>query len=229
MTNSLENKIAAIRRRRLREWLDEHGVSNTELAKRLEVGRAYVSTLFTPSRHFGEKAARSIEAKLRLPAGYLDTEEQTLSTVLDWETPEELPEDMFALVPRVSVEMAAGNGLVAVEEEGMPPLAFKRSWLTRKNVTSKDNLRIVGVSGDSMSPYLEDGDVVMIDMGQTAVQDGEVYAIRYGHDLRIKRLIKRFDGGLVLRSDNPRFPEEVIAPADLEHVQVLGRMIWRAG
>lgn len=229
MTNSLENKIAATRRRRLREWLDESGISNTELAQKLGTGRAYVSTLFTPSRHFGEKAARSIEEKLRLPSMYLDSEEQKLSTVMDWEHPEELPEDMFALVPRVAVEMAAGNGLIAVEEEGMPPLAFKRSWLTRKAVTSKDNLRIVGVSGDSMSPYLEDGDVVMIDMGQTDVTDGEVYAIRYGHDLRIKRLIKRFDGGLVLRSDNPRFPEEVIAPADLEHVQVLGRMIWRAG
>jgi phage repressor protein C with HTH and peptisase S24 domain len=80
-----------------------------------------------------------------------------------------------------------------------------------------------------MEPYLLDGDVVLIDLGQKDVEDGDVYALAYGDELRIKRLSRRFDGGLIIRSDNPRFPEETVAANDLQHVRVLGRHIWRGG
>jgi phage repressor protein C with HTH and peptisase S24 domain len=80
-----------------------------------------------------------------------------------------------------------------------------------------------------MEPYLQDGDTVLIDLGQTALIDNEIYAIRYGDELRIKRLAKRFDGGIFVRSDNTIYPVETVGPGDLEHVNVIGRMLWRGG
>jgi phage repressor protein C with HTH and peptisase S24 domain len=209
--------------------MEQKHLNGTTLAKRLETSRAYVSGLFSQDRHFGEKAARNIEQKLFMPAGYLDKQVDRLTPIEVWESPSDLPDGVYALVPRIGIKLSAGQGVEALDENELPPLAFRESWLKRKNVTSKKNLRVLEVRGDSMEPYLLDGDVVLIDLGQKDVEDGDVYALAYGDELRIKRLSRRFDGGLIIRSDNPRFPEETVAANDLQHVRVLGRHIWRGG
>ena len=225
----MSNNLAEIRRSQLRKWMRERDMNNTDLANRLSVGRAYISLLFKPERHFGEKAARSIEQKLFMPKGYLDSDGSRMAPVSTWDKPEDLPEGVYALVPRIGVRLSAGEGIEAVSEDELPALAFRESWLRKKHVSCRKNLRVLEVRGSSMEPYLHEGDVVLIDMGQNTVIDGEVFALKYGVELRIKRLSKRFDGGLIIRSDNPRYPEEVVPPDSMEHIQVLGMMIWRAG
>lgn len=111
----------------------------------------------------------------------------------------------------------------------LPPLAFRQDWLRTKSISARSNLRIMSVSGDSMEDYLQDGDTVMIDMGQKSVTDGQVYAISYGNELRVKRLRKRFDGGLIIQSDNPHYAEETLTAKDASAVKVIGRVLWRAG
>jgi phage repressor protein C with HTH and peptisase S24 domain len=127
------------------------------------------------------------------------------------------------------VQLAAGAGQVPDAESKLPPLAFRKNWLNKKLVTSRKNLRIAGVTGDSMAPFIQDGDIVLIDVGQQDLQEMQVYAINYGGEVRIKRLARRFDGGLRIASDNPAYPEESLSPGEAEHVSILGRMLWRAG
>jgi phage repressor protein C with HTH and peptisase S24 domain len=220
-------KLADTRRRNLRSWMIEKGLNQTELAKKLEVGRAYVSLLH--KRHFGEKAARAIEKKLGLPPDFLDLSSDEPKVVEVWDKPSDLPPDVYALVPRLAVKLAAGNGFVPDNEPDLPPLAFRRDWLQAKQVTAKKNLRVVSVKGDSMSPYILDGDVVLIDTGQTTIKDNEVYAIVHGGELRIKRLMKTFDNGLRIRSDSAEFPEEILTPSQAESLLVAGLCLWRAG
>lgn len=229
MTES--NKLAEIRRFNLREYMSAKTISNTDLAAKLGVGRAYVSNLFNPERFFGEKAARSIEEKLYLPNMFLDMIGSSSEgrPIESWSEPEDLPEGAFALVPRVAVELSAGAGTVASETVNLPPLAFRSDWLQKKQVSTRSNLRITQVRGDSMSEYLQDGDSVLIDLGQTDIMDGEIYAIRYGDDLRIKRLSRKFNGGLIISSDNKRYSDESVDPGDLDGVQVIGRLLWRGG
>lgn len=82
MNTQLE--IANNRRRRLQAWIDEHNINRTNLAKRLNYGRAYISLLLmvrketdtTKAKHFGEKVARSIEAKLGMHIGHLDRDDR---------------------------------------------------------------------------------------------------------------------------------------------------------
>ena len=77
-----------------------------------------------------------------------------------------------------------------------------------------------------MEPTLPEGAKVTLDLSNTSIQDGRVYGIRYGDELRIKRLYKRFDGGLIIRSDNSaKSPDEVLSPDQLEHVSVIGRYV----
>jgi len=218
-----------IRRRRLAEWLSEKQMSRTELASKLGVGRAYVSLLFNPGRSFGAVAARSIEKSLFMPMYYLDSTSDKPQAVEDWDMPSDLPDEVYALVPQVEVSLSAGNGVAAGEEQEIPPLAFRRDLLQQKIVTSRKNLRVVNIRGDSMQPYLMNGDLVLIDMGQHEIKESECYAIRYGDELRVKRLLKRFDGGLKIRSDNPSYVDEDLSSADAENISILGRVLWRGG
>jgi phage repressor protein C with HTH and peptisase S24 domain len=135
----------------------------------------------------------------------------------------------YVLVPRVRVEIAAGEGrVVDVEDEGHP-LPFEANFIRRIGGSVR-SLRLLKVRGNSMAPYINDGDTVMIDITARELVDGEVYAIRYDDEIRLKRLFRRVDGGLTIRSDNTtEYPDEVVAPERVEAVHIIGRSVWRAG
>lgn len=150
--------------------------------------------------------------------------------VLAWSEPSDLPDNEFALVERRTVKLAAGNGHFIFEDEPLPPLAFRAEFLRARRVTRRDNLVIVYAEGDSMEPSILDGDSLLCDRGQVDVIDGEVYAIDYGGHLRVKRLHKRFDGALIIRSDNAaKYPVEIVTTDDLVRITILGRVLWRGG
>ena len=221
--------MPALRRENLLKWMDKHRMTQTDIALKAELSRSYVSLLFNPERFFGEKTARKLELALSMPTGYLDDDQAAPRAVEAWSIPTDLQPGVYALVPRVAVSLSAGNGHLVDQELNLPPLAFRREWLESKCVSGKKNLRVLDVSGDSMEPYLMDRDVVLIDTGQTEIKDNAVYAIAYGSELRIKRLSRRFDGGLKIRSDNPAYPEEELNPEQAGYIRVIGRMLWRGG
>jgi hypothetical protein len=221
-----KDQLANIRRDNLRKWMRERKLSNSDLASKIESGRAYVSNLFREDRYFGEKAARRIESMLRMPAGYLDAEGVSPATVSDWRTPDEIDPDTFALVPRVWLGVSGGV-VIATPEVQLPPLAFRREWLQGRRVTSRDSLRLCRCTDNSMDPHLCDGDIMLVDTGQTVIKDGEIYAIRYGDEIRARRLFKTLDG-IRIHADNADFPDEVVATGS-EGFVVIGRKVWRGG
>ena len=226
------NATYLLRAKRLAHWMDSQNppIGQAELARRIERTRSYVSALVNAKTPFGENIARDIEDALRMPSMYLDqTDERGLSHIVVWDRVEDLPSDTYAMVPFVSIQLSAGDGRVVDGEETMPPLAFRKDWLARKNITSKKNLRTCTVVGDSMTEFLQDGDTVLIDMGQTMIKDNEVYAINMHGEVRIKRLSRTFDGGVQIRSDNTRYPTETLTPSQAESLRILGRLVWRAG
>ncbi len=82
-----------------------------------------------------------------------------------------------------------------------------------------------------MAPWACDGDVVMINMDQTQIRNGKVYAIAAGDELRIKRLFKRSDGSIEVRSDNPSpmYPTETYYGEDINNIKIIGEVVWRGG
>jgi len=230
-----QQSMAAHRRMRLLHWMETYQVNRTELAKRLEVGRAYISLLLIErpegdnqkTRHFGEKAARSIEQSLGMTPGYLDGGDAThITAVTNWDRPQDLPPDSYALVPRIHV--ALKDGQLQDTLLALPALAFPCEWLARHKVTGQDNLRVIDVVGESMAEYLHHGDIALLDLGQTQVEDRAVYVVRFADELRIRRLEKTFSGGLRLLCDNTAFKGEELTPEQAAGTTV-GRVLWRAG
>ena len=83
-----------------------------------------------------------------------------------------------------------------------------------------------------MEPSIGDGEGVLLDHDDTEPRDGKVYVLqRPDGEIIIKRLIKQM-AGWVIRSDNEdkrRYPDEPISADSLQHIEVVGRVVWRGG
>lgn len=138
----------------------------------------------------------------------------------------------YALVPQYTAQGAAGNGQMNDHVEVKGGLVFKRAWLTRMGLRER-NLHVIYVLGHSMEPTVCDGDVVLLDESQTTPRDGKIFVILKGDgELIIKRLIQAVTGGWLIRSDNDdkrAYPDQPISDTDIDHLQIVGRVVWHGG
>lgn len=131
----------------------------------------------------------------------------------------------FVLVPRYGIQASAGPGSLVDSEGIVDYLSFRRDWIENSLGMKKEDLALVSVSGDSMVPTLQDGDIVLVDMkNQGRFKSDAIYLINGGDELRIKRIQKKTDGTLIIKSDNKLYDPEVIG--NLELVRIVGRVVW---
>ena len=145
---------------------------------------------------------------------------------------DQLSED-YVQIKETEVRFAAGNGRQAHFDEVSEsvPRTYRRSWFVQEGI-NPEQARCFKVHGESMEPFLYDGDTVLVNLAERDIINGKVYAIRYGDELRIKRVYRKIDGGLVLHSDNPAFlpRDEDVPPAIVqEHIGIIGRVRDKSG
>ena len=150
--------------------------------------------------------------------------------VVAWH-PDDPLSDELVLIPESTIEFAAGNGREAIYEivEQNSPATYRLSWLRHEGINPK-RARRFRVSGESQEPFLFDKDIVLVNLDETEIIDGKLYAIRYDNDLRVKFLFKRLDGTLVLHSMNPAYPDEQVPPHLVDqHISIIGRVRDKSG
>lgn len=100
---------------------------------------------------------------------------------------------------------------------------FPQAWLEKITRTPPSLLFFASGRGDSMTPTISDGDMVLIDRSQRAVREQDaMWALTVGEIAMIKRV--RVHGNRIeLLSDNDRVP-----PYDAvqEELNVVGRVIF---
>lgn len=79
------------------------------------------------------------------------------------------------------------------------------------------NLEAVKIQGESMSPTFKNGSVIFLSRNVQSVIDGAPYVFRVGSEVFFKRLFK-IPGKLIVKSDNPEFPEWSTTAEDIEIV-----------
>jgi len=129
-------------------------------------------------------------------------------------------------VKRHPVTVSAGPGAVVTEELGKPYFAFDERWLKALTPSAAANLSIVRVEGDSMTPTLNAGDDILVDLGDAAarLRDG-IYVLRIDDALVVKRIALNPVGKrLTVQSDNPAYPDW--PDCTLKDINPIGRVIW---
>jgi phage repressor protein C with HTH and peptisase S24 domain len=134
-------------------------------------------------------------------------------------------------IPAYHVQASAGSGSSCYTEKPNGVIGFRRGWIKKKGLQG-DKLVAIQVDGDSMAPYIGHEDTVLVDTRRSTIRSGDIYVFRVDSDLRCKRLFKNIDGSVLVHSDNdadPRYKDETLSPTDLEHVHIIGSVVWRGG
>ena len=133
--------------------------------------------------------------------------------------------DELISVPVLDVRASAGHGAFADHERARASMRFDPSWLRGLRL-DPGQLSVIQVMGDSMSPTLDDGDDILVDLsdGAAGVRDG-IYVLRLDGALNVKRLIvDRARRRVSVKSDNPAYTSW--PTLDLSRLDVIGRVVW---
>lgn len=198
---------------RLRKAIQVSGLSIKEVSKRSQIPYAtlqkYLSGAYRPNVTNLERLAQALQVNV------------------EWLlTGKGVPREEggeYAYVARVDAAVGAGQAYELVTEEVKGLYAFRRDWLARKG--NPENMRLVTVYGDSMSPTLEDGDIVLVDLSRRRIVPGGIYAIRIEDGLMVKRLHPLPGGRIRIISDNPSYAPIEVDPGR-EDFEVIGKVLW---
>ena len=138
------------------------------------------------------------------------------------------------MIPAYFATADAGPGFVNYTENEVPGgFAFKRRSITSRGLPI-NRLCCIFAKGQSMEPAIEDGDMIVMQLGVENVIAGEIYVIRLFDELRVKRVLKEdANGKLMLRlqsdnADKTKFPDEIINP-ESDGFEIIGKVEWRGG
>lgn len=107
-------------------------------------------------------------------------------------------------------------------------LKVPRSTLRNLSI-DKNNAVAAKASGDSMSPKIEDGDIIHIDVGRKTIKDGKTFVICLGGLNYAKKLYNMPFGGVRIVSNNAEeFPEIVLTKeeAEINQFEIIG-WVWQ--
>jgi phage repressor protein C with HTH and peptisase S24 domain len=132
----------------------------------------------------------------------------------------------FISMPRHGIRGAGGRSGALQNPQIVDYLSFRSDWLQHALGAEPRNLVLVEAVGDSMSPTVDEGDLVLVDLRETRFKHDGVYVLRAGNDLSVKRIQRQPNGALTIRSDNPAYGS---ASVSADHLTLLGRVIWMGG
>lgn len=220
---------------RIAKRREELGMSQNALAKKTKVSQQSINKIETGQtrnpRHL-DKLAEALDVTPQWllfgtnRANESDVQDSSLEA-REWESMEQ-DQHEFIEVSVLNVEAAAGDGAMPEHEREVYALPFRRYTLRKMGVNAR-NARIVRVIGNSMAPVLRSGDVVGIDTAnKSPIIDGDLYAIRDGSLVRVKQLVARPDGGIIIKSfNNMDYPDEQLSKDEVEQrIHIIGRVFW---
>lgn len=145
--------------------------------------------------------------------------------------PRPASDEDFAFIPFYNANGSCGNGYSNDHVEIKKTLAFHKDWL-KANALTESKLSVITAKGDSMSPTITDGAILLINGGYGRVENGKVYAIVINDEVRIKRLFIGISGDCRISSDNANktlYPDETISADTLSSLHIIGRVVWTGG
>lgn len=122
-------------------------------------------------------------------------------------------------------DIVAAAGYGAINEYGFTPqvMRFDRKFLEQfMNIRRFDRLDIITVFGDSMEPYISNGETVMIERHDDA-KNGETVIANVNGSIYIKRIqMDPFKKWVKLVSENSHYDEIDLRGDDLQYLTIIG-------
>lgn len=134
----------------------------------------------------------------------------------------------FAMIRRLDVKASQGAGNLVFHVSEKSRLAFRRDFLRSEGVKEEDAILVYG-DGESMSPTIPDGAVLMVNRGAKDLVNNKIFLIWLEDEVLVKRLRKEIGGGVLVVSDNTdkhNYPDILVTPDKVDHLRIEGRVFW---
>ncbi len=108
-------------------------------------------------------------------------------------------------------------------------LAPGLNWLNHSLGIAPEHFLLIKVLGDNMSPWLQDGDLIMVDTSIKTTTAGGCLVLRYPDGvLMVRRVFRSPEGKLTVKDDNECCPPDMIDPNNnMTYPIVVGRVVRR--
>jgi len=125
-------------------------------------------------------------------------------------------------VPVLDIRAGAGSEQWVVDEAPISTLALPRAFLLRNGIRPAHARLMFGV-GTSMEPTIKDRAPLVVDTSDLGERD-DIYVMRRGSGIIVKRLQHLANGSVILKSDNPAWGPETLPRDEADELRVLGRV-----
>ncbi|NOT66693.1 MAG: S24 family peptidase [Methylotenera sp.] len=131
----------------------------------------------------------------------------------------------YLMVPKYDIAASAGNGSVINDEAIVDHLAFKREWIKSLGLEAQ-HIALIDVRGDSMTPTISNGDLILLDTRKGQHLCEGIYAIHLNDGLLVKRIRIKLSGLVEVISDNAQYDTETLTQDKLASLVIIGRVVW---
>ncbi|MDC4790773.1 helix-turn-helix transcriptional regulator [Acinetobacter baumannii] len=199
--------------------LEASGMSQEETAKAID---EFPQTITNWKKRGVSKAgALKAAARFGVAANWILTgegkkEESNITKVVEWDTDTPLDNDEVEIPFYKEVLVSCGSGSLA-EMVGNETRKLRLSKATlRQYGVDPSNAYALTAFGNSMSPVINNGATVYVDVGRTSIVDGKIYAINHGGLFKFKYLYRLPKGGVKIVSENKEeYPDEYLTAEDI--------------
>jgi phage repressor protein C with HTH and peptisase S24 domain len=132
----------------------------------------------------------------------------------------------FVHIQKSLVKLSGGGGFIPISDETFSEekYAFRLDWLLGIGANPR-NVLLLEVDGDSMSPTLQNKNLVLVDRGRARLRGGKIFAIGIGEAVMVKRLDLAAPDRIAILSDNPLYKSFELSP---DEIRIIGQVIWSA-
>lgn len=193
---------------RLTELRNIKNMSQKELSQKSGLSQSYIAMLEKGERNLNYKTMQQLAQALNI-------------------NPQDLISDNPVNPDSVSIKIidvvaCCGTGIEALQENVVGtwdiPLQKYRDFSTAK----PENVFMLQVEGDSMTPTLNSGDWALADTSQNYISSDGLYLIRMASGLAVKRIQSGLND-ITIKSDNPAYKD---ITASVGEVAIIGKVIY---
>ena len=134
----------------------------------------------------------------------------------------------FVLLPG-RAEAAAAGSVTPPPPSGTAFMALRHDWVRTICGVEPDQLLLETAIGESMTPTIKNGDMLLIDSADQTFRDYGIYVLQINGQRLVKRVQRKHDGSLVMISDNLAYQPDIVDKVMAGSVTVVGRVVWVGG
>ena len=199
--------------------LEASGLNQEETAKLLDESPQTITNW--KKRGISKAGALKAAGKFNVSANWIlkgegQKSDLSISKVEGWDSHTPVDDDEVEIPFYKDVLVSCGSGCLSeIIGNETRKLRLSKSTLRQYGVESA-NAYALTAFGDSMTPIINNGATVFVDVGKTSIIDGKIYAITHGGLFKFKYLYRMPKGSVrIVSANKDEYPEEILTIDDI--------------